>query len=73
MQYRIEIEQEADGRWLAEVVNLPGAMAYGETWEVAVDNAKALARRIIADRIEHREHEGSSDAFSFAQVAPAAE
>jgi predicted RNase H-like HicB family nuclease len=72
MQYRVEIEREDDGRWLADVVDLPGAMAYGETPEDAVKNAEALALRIIADRIEDGEYE-VNPAVSFAQVAPAAE
>jgi predicted RNase H-like HicB family nuclease len=72
MVYRIEVERENDGRWLADVVDLPGVMAYSETVEQAVDNAEALALRVIADRIEHGEHDGGRD-FSFAQVAPAAE
>ena len=51
----IEIEREDDGRWLAEVMDLPGAMAYGETREQAAAHAKALALRVIADRLDHGE------------------
>ena len=51
----IEVEREEDGRWLAEVVELPGAMAYGASREEAVARAQALALRVIADRIEHGE------------------
>lgn len=72
MVYRIEVEREEDGRWLAEVVELPGVKAYGETAERAIDNAEALALRVIADRIEHGEHKGGRD-FAFATAAPAAE
>ena len=43
MSYRVEIEQEEDGRFLAEVVDLPGVMAYGETADVALAHAQALA------------------------------
>lgn len=50
MHYHVETERETDGRWLAEVVELPGAMAYGETQDEAVAGAEALALRIIADR-----------------------
>ena len=49
---RIEIERETDGRWIAEVPDLPGAMAYGQTETEARLNATALALRIIADRLE---------------------
>jgi predicted RNase H-like HicB family nuclease len=52
---RIEIEHEEDGRWLAEVTELPGAMAYGKTRDEAIAKAKALALRVIADRLEHGE------------------
>ena len=52
---RIEIEREEDGRWIAEVPELPGVMAYGKTREQAVANVQALALRVIADRLEHGE------------------
>jgi len=52
---RIEIEQEADGRWLCEIPDLPGVMAYGQTREEAVARVKALALRVMADRLEHGE------------------
>jgi predicted RNase H-like HicB family nuclease len=48
----IEIEQEEDGRWIAELPDLPGAMAYGDTREDAVAHVQALALRIAADKIE---------------------
>jgi len=51
----IEIEREADGRWLAEVMEVPGAMAYGDSRERAAAHAKALALRVIADRLDHGE------------------
>jgi predicted RNase H-like HicB family nuclease len=51
--YRVEIEQEEDGRWIAEVVNLPGVMAYGETAEAALAHAQALALRVLAGRLEN--------------------
>ena len=53
----IETERELDGRWIAEVMEIPGAMAYGETRKDAVAKARALALRIIAERIEHGEDE----------------
>jgi predicted RNase H-like HicB family nuclease len=52
---RIEIEQEEDGRWLAEIPALPGVMAYGSTEAEARAKTEALALRVIADRIEHGE------------------
>ena len=51
----IETEQEEDGRWIAEVTELPGVMTYGKNKDEAVLKVKALALRIIADRIEHGE------------------
>lgn len=52
---KIEIEREEDGRWIAEVPDLPGAMVYGQTREEAVSRVEALALRAIADRLEHGE------------------
>jgi predicted RNase H-like HicB family nuclease len=53
--FTIEIDREADGRWLAEVPALPGAMSYGRTREEAVALVQALALRTIAERLEHGE------------------
>ena len=53
--FTVEIEQETDGRWIGEVVDLPGVLAYGDTREEAVAKAKALAFRVLADRLEHGE------------------
>jgi predicted RNase H-like HicB family nuclease len=50
---RIEIEQEEDGRWLCEIPDLPGVMAYGGSREEALARVKALALRVMADRLEH--------------------
>jgi predicted RNase H-like HicB family nuclease len=55
MGLTVEVEQEVDGRWLAEVPQLPGVLAYGPTRTEAVARAQALALRIIADRLEHGE------------------
>lgn len=49
---RIEIEQETDGRFIAEVPELPGVMAYGESREEAIAKVEALALRTLADRVE---------------------
>jgi len=51
----IELEREEDGRWLAEVPNLSGVMCYGVDRDEAVARVQALALRVIADRLEHRE------------------
>lgn len=50
----IEIEREEDGRWMAEVPDLPGVMAYGQNKKEAVSKVKALALRVMADRLEQR-------------------
>ncbi len=55
MSLTIEVDQEADGRWIAEVVDLPGVLAYGPTRQQAVERVQALALRVLADRIEHGE------------------
>ena len=52
---RIEIEQEADGRWIAEIPDLPGVLAYGSSREDAIQKAEALALRALADRLDHGE------------------
>jgi predicted RNase H-like HicB family nuclease len=57
VKLKIETEREQDGRWLADVVDLPGTMAYGNTRDEALTAAEALAFRVIADRVEHREIE----------------
>lgn len=53
MRFTIETEQEDDGRWLADVMEIPGALQYGATRETAISSAQALALRVLADRIEH--------------------
>ncbi len=53
MKYIVEYEQEEDGRWLAEVLELPGVLAYGQTADEAIAKAQALALRVLADQLEH--------------------
>jgi predicted RNase H-like HicB family nuclease len=53
--FRVELEQEDDGRWIADVVDFPGVLAYGETKDQAIDHAAALLVRVLADRLEHGE------------------
>ena len=55
MTLTIDLEQEADGRWVAEVPELPGVLAYGATDGEAVAKAEALALRVFAERLEHGE------------------
>ena len=55
MYLTLEIDREEDGRFIAEVPDLPGVLAYGETQEQAVARAQALALRVLADRLEHGE------------------
>ena len=51
----VEIEREEDGRWLAEVSDLPGVLAYGSSRDEALARVEALALRVLADRLEHGE------------------
>ena len=55
MKFRVEIEREADGRWIAEVPELPGVLAYGSSEAEAQSKVQALALRVVADRLEHGE------------------
>jgi predicted RNase H-like HicB family nuclease len=52
---KLECEQEADGRWLAEVPQLPGVLAYGVSPDDAMAKAQVLALRVMAERLEHGE------------------
>lgn len=53
MHYQIEIDEEEDGRWIAEIPELPGVMCYGGSKEAAISHVEALAFRVMANRIEH--------------------
>ena len=53
--FKVETEREDDGRWLAEVLELPGVLAYGDSEEVALSKVQALALHVIAERLEHGE------------------
>ena len=61
-RFTIEVEQEQDGRWIAEVLELLGVMTYGESPEDATIKVQALALRVVADRLEHRESVRSTHA-----------
>jgi predicted RNase H-like HicB family nuclease len=51
----IEVEREDDGRWIAEVLDLPGVLAYGQTRQEAIERVQVLSLRVLADRLEHGE------------------
>jgi len=55
MKFHIDCEREEDGRWLAEVPQLPGVLAYAATAEAAMGKAEVLALRVIAEQLEHGE------------------
>ena len=66
MTFLVEMEQEEDGRWIAEVIDLPGVLAYGRTPEEAKAKVQALALRVLADRLEHGEAGPDLLSISFA-------
>jgi predicted RNase H-like HicB family nuclease len=55
MDFTLEVEQEQDGRWLAEIPELPGVLAYGSSSEEALAKAQILALRVLAEQLEHGE------------------
>jgi predicted RNase H-like HicB family nuclease len=55
MPLTIEVEREDDGRWLAEIPDLPGVLAYGASRNDAIGKAQVLALRVLADRLDHGE------------------
>lgn len=69
LQFKIETEREEDGRWIAEVIDLPGALVYGRTQDDAISKAQALGLRVLADRIEHGEAHPALLNISFAAVS----
>jgi predicted RNase H-like HicB family nuclease len=66
VNFDIECVREDDGRWLAEVPQLPGVLAYGATRDEAMAKAQVLALRVIAERLEHGETRPQSLSFSVA-------
>ena len=68
MKFTVEVEQETDGRGIAEVVDIPGVMVYGENPESAIAKAKALALRVLADRVENNEQPGALNSIIFANA-----
>ncbi len=65
VSFTLEIDREEDGRWIADVIELPGVMAYGATQEEAMAKAEAIALRVLADKIEESRN-GASMTVSFA-------
>jgi predicted RNase H-like HicB family nuclease len=55
MNLTVEVEREDDGRWIAEVLELPGVLAYGDSREDVIAKVQALSLRVLADRLEHGE------------------
>jgi predicted RNase H-like HicB family nuclease len=72
LHYRVEIEQEEDGRFLAEVIGLPGVLAYGESADLALASVQALALRVLADRLEHGEWPAGPVSVTFETSSAAA-
>ena len=68
LKYTIETEKEVDGRWLAEIRDLPGVLAYGNTEEEAMTKAETLALRVLADRLESHECRPMSISISLTQA-----
>ena len=66
MTFTVEYEREDDGRWLAEVIELPGVLAYGGTENEAIAKAQAVALRVLADRLEDAEGKPEFVSISFA-------
>lgn len=64
--FTIETEQEDDGRWIAEIPELPGVMVYGDTKDEAVIAVQALAFRVLADRAEEQKTKTHSVVFACA-------
>ncbi len=66
MTFTIELEREEDGRWLAEILELPGVLAYGQTGTEASAKVQALVLRVLADRLENETAESKLTSISFA-------
>ncbi|MEX0272422.1 type II toxin-antitoxin system HicB family antitoxin [Leptolyngbyaceae cyanobacterium UHCC 1019] len=63
--FKIELEQEEDGRWIAEVLELPGVLVYGATEQEAIIKVQALALQVVADQLEHGESDSAIKTLSF--------
>ena len=72
INYRVEIEREDDGRFLAEVMDMPGVTAYGTSADDALAHVQALALRVLADQLEHDEGPRGAVSVQFETAAAAA-
>ncbi|BBC25310.1 MULTISPECIES: type II toxin-antitoxin system HicB family antitoxin [unclassified Pseudanabaena] len=63
--FTIETEQEEDGRWIAEILEISGALVYGNSQQQAIAHVQALALRVIADKLEHGEMALGLTSFDF--------
>jgi predicted RNase H-like HicB family nuclease len=68
MDFHIETEQETDGRWIAEITDIPGCMVYGNTPEQAIARVKALALRILADQLDENQRLVNLTSITFAST-----
>jgi predicted RNase H-like HicB family nuclease len=64
-QFTIETEQEENGRWIAEILEIPGALVYGNSQKQAITKVQALALRVLADKLENGEIVSNLDNFTF--------
>ena len=64
-QFTIETKQEEDGRWIAEILEIPGALVYGNSQKQAITKVQALALRVLADKLENGEIVSNLDNFTF--------
>lgn len=64
----IQTEQEEDGRWIAEAIEIPGALVYGSTRQETLAKVEALVFRILADRLEHNENQATMAGVSFMSI-----
>ncbi len=71
MNLTIDLDREEDGRWIAEVLELPGVMCYGQTRDEAIGNAERLAIDVIADRISHGELQADEGVCGAPRFRPA--
>jgi predicted RNase H-like HicB family nuclease len=69
-QFTVELDRETDGRWIAEISALPGALCYGSTKDEASRKVEALALRILADRIENKVADGGFQAAASSLQRP---
>jgi predicted RNase H-like HicB family nuclease len=65
VDFQVEFEQESDGRWIAEIPDLPGVLVYGSSREEALARVQALALRVLADRLEGGETDAASLSIRF--------